>query len=621
MFTHQQSFAVNMNFDRGTNWDGLGVGTSGGMTWGSRGIATGASSSGYSVVSSFQQHDQQQHSLNNNKVSLYTRYYHEWKAIAESPASTSSQKEWATYYADLASRAAHHFYQNPNTTQPPPHDLPPAPPGSAASDPVADHSQQQSNQNVVQKPKDTLSGVDQNSFQVYVDRCLQQCRTPQDKDEVILATKTVLQKAIREGHLHKKDWSREPLIVLSDNKIGVTSLPSAVTQAVNVNAPTPGNGVLHTSDSPSVRKAIKKKPSTSKKNEKTLFPIKRSYLESTTAVNHSYYGPAATSFSLSSTGSVKKAKLNKGAETFNISSATLDRRAKRFADSFQQNSFVCFEETNPSAVVVGTCQIFEKEYLRLTSAPKPELVRPQPILEKHFSNLKSEYGDLKRRRDYLWFCSQLKAIRQDCTVQHLKNEFCVLVYEFHAKVALENGDMNEFNQCQTQLKYLYPLVNGLALQNRAEFLGYRILYAVDLNLHSSNAAIDLKDILGAENTEEPCVKHALDVLSAAQGGDYHSFFSRLYPSPYGYQDYLLERMTPIFRKRALELMCCAYRPTLEVDFVCDALQLADKEWLGKMGCVFDTVASSSGKEDLEVIKTKESDIKEPPSAEKSSKLM
>jgi hypothetical protein len=41
----------------------------------------------------------------------------------------------------------------------------------------------------------------------------------------------------------------------------------------------------------------------------------------------------------------------------------------------------------------------------------------------------------------------LQGLRQDCTVQHLRNELAVAVYEAHARAELEYGDLAEFNQC------------------------------------------------------------------------------------------------------------------------------------------------------------------------------
>ena len=442
MFSYQQGFSSAVKFDGGNNnWGGVG---SSGIAWGNNNTVGSTVSTRTSYMDGFQhqtKQQQQQASSNSNNVSLYTQYYHEWKAMADSATVTATEKEWATYYADLASRAAHFFHENPYSTQPPPMDLPPTPPGSkTVPAAAADQVQQPVDDNVAERSNTNTSSTDPRSFQVFVDRCLQQCRTQKEKDEIISSTKTVLQKAIREGSLHTKDWSREPLLIPPSLNTGKGSQSSALAWSSSV-PPTMVSKVLQSNFPSSSNKASKKAQRRSKKKEKSLLANKRSYLESSSQVDDSYYGPSASSsLSLAGSKSAKRSKTTKATRDLNISSVTLDKRAKRFAASFQQILDDSVEESvDQGAIVVGTCKVYEKEYLRLTSAPKPELVRPQPILEKHFSNLKSEYSDLKCRRDYPWFCSQLKAIRQDCTVQHIKNEFCVQVYEFHAKVALENG--------------------------------------------------------------------------------------------------------------------------------------------------------------------------------------
>lgn len=100
---------------------------------------------------------------------------------------------------------------------------------------------------------------------------------------------------------------------------------------------------------------------------------------------------------------------------------------------------------------VGTSQSLEKPYLRLTTFPKAEDVRPLPVLERALQHIKARYHT---EEDFVWANEQLKSVRQDITVQGLRNNFILEVYETHARLALEEGELNEFNQCQTKIKEL-----------------------------------------------------------------------------------------------------------------------------------------------------------------------
>jgi hypothetical protein len=207
------------------------------------------------------------------------------------------------------------------------------------------------------------------------------------------------------------------------------------------------------------------------------------------------------------------------------------------------------EDEMPTGPVVGTNMALEKSYFRLTAPPKAETVRPLHILEKTLAMLTKKW---RAEKNYNYICNQFKSLRQDLTVQHIKNAFTVKVYETHARISLEKGDTGEYNQCQTQLKALYAQNLG---GNPAEFMAYRILYFV----YTCNKT-DMNDML-AELTpadkKHPWIKHALDVRSALALGNYHRFF-RLYLEAQNLGGYLMDLSIERERLAALANMSRAY---------------------------------------------------------------
>jgi hypothetical protein len=200
------------------------------------------------------------------------------------------------------------------------------------------------------------------------------------------------------------------------------------------------------------------------------------------------------------------------------------------------------EDEMPTGPVVGTNLSLEKSYFRLTAPPKAETVRPLHILKKTLSMLVEKW---KAEKNYNYICNQFKSLRQDLTVQHIKNAFTVKVYEIHARISLEKGDLGEYNQCQTQLKALYAQNLG---GNPAEFKAYRILYFV----YTCNKT-DMNDMLAELTLADKShvwIKHALDVRSSLALGNYHKFF-RLYLQAENMGAYLMDMFVERERLAAL----------------------------------------------------------------------
>ncbi|EPY31378.1 hypothetical protein AGDE_09082 [Angomonas deanei] len=68
-------------------------------------------------------------------------------------------------------------------------------------------------------------------------------------------------------------------------------------------------------------------------------------------------------------------------------------------------------------------------------------------------------------------------MRQDIRVQSIENGFSINVYELHARICLELGDIGEFNQCQSSLKHLYGTLRSDAKKHSCvDFFCFRLVY-------------------------------------------------------------------------------------------------------------------------------------------------
>lgn len=292
----------------------------------------------------------------------------------------------------------------------------------------------------------------------------------------------------------------------------------------------------------------------------------------------------------------------------------------------------CDYKTKKADKLVGKSTAVEKPYMRLTTAPKAKDVRPLPILRKALSHVKAHFV---QSEDFDFANEQLKSIRQDMTVQHLRNNFVLEVYETHSRMLLEHGNLDEFNQCQTTIRSLTSLTdpnglgvpksstrneiqktssktskNGVLLQSEEtadEFRAYSLLYDVvqnswcDLIVHiaSEKGSIDISKELYESRitklthsvpiTQGSSVRHALKVVNAIIHDDYLSFF-RLYESAPHMSAYLMDYLVRRVRNVAYSRIIAAYRPTISMKHFREILSFHDlKEtriFLKKSGAIF-----------------------------------
>ncbi|KAG8880100.1 hypothetical protein FRB97_001086 [Tulasnella sp. 331] len=235
--------------------------------------------------------------------------------------------------------------------------------------------------------------------------------------------------------------------------------------------------------------------------------------------------------------------------------------------------------------IVGTSEKLFKNYLRLTSEPDPRDIRPYRVLVHALAEISRKW---KAESNYIWVCDQFKSLRQDLTVQRIKNDFTVQVYEMHARIALESADLVEYNQCQSTLKTLYEM--GLP-GKKEEFLAYRILYLVHVRNRSDMNR--LMSTLTPQMKEHPAVKHSLEVQRAMATSNYHAFFILFANAP-NMGAYIMDHFIERARLEALCIMSKSYK-SLPLLFIVRQLGFEDTaaahEFLKSNGGAFYTPVS------------------------------
>lgn len=334
--------------------------------------------------------------------------------------------------------------------------------------------------------------------------------------------KETIGTAKENGTLYTIDWDAVPL-------------PQALVKA---DRDALYNRNIHTPSSESRANPKKRKSSDLANGESNQPPWYNANSRSSLETRISY--PSPDKRSVLDDNSAKSSKFHKEAA---------NKRKRRFESEYK----AVYRSPSPtppsSGPIIGTSEVLEKRYLRLTAPPIPSNVRPERILRQTLDLLKKKW---RKEGNYSYICDQFKSMRQDLTVQRIKNDFTVSVYEIHARIALEKGDIGEYNQCQTQLRSLYSL--GLK-GNHVEFKAYRILYFIHTaNRTGLNDAI--ADLTTAEKEEKP-IKHALQVRSALALGNYHKFF-QLYLDTPNMGAYLMDMFVARERLAALCNVCKRY---------------------------------------------------------------
>ncbi|XP_059054115.1 leukocyte receptor cluster member 8 homolog [Achroia grisella] len=503
----------------------------------------------------------------------------------------------------------------PKPPPPPPLDVP-LPPPLATEDipepleePKGDNvrendfndTEDNSSSNILKSPIcQSSAGTWPESLERYIKRCYEKCKTTIDRDQIDICLKGRITAAANKDEIWTRNWDAEPIPSVHSERNSLSVKPvrgtlslyqkAEIDPSKSKNSVNSRGFITHKSSPPKRRRHSRSKSRSPPRKRLSASSVSSDEVDDKKISKTKTRQKIKDRLSLDNK---KQEKYNKSAkkkpiyEQFIVedvqgNAEKLQKRAERFGNSSNVPSIASSiqagsRKPEPSIKkpiiqdtegdyelnnvhIVGTCLDIEKSFLRLTKAPEACEVRPVSVLKTSLKNVKERWID---RQDYRYACDQLKSIRQDLTVQGIRDNFTVEVYETHARIALEKGDHEEFNQCQTQLKMLYGELPECRI-NAAEFTAYRILYYI-----FTKNTLDLTTIfqfLSKEDRENECIKHALQTRCAWATGNMHKFFL-LYKTAPLMAGYLMDWFVERERKQYLKYIIKSYRQSIPVDFI------------------------------------------------------
>nr|XP_018261936.1 nuclear protein [Kwoniella dejecticola CBS 10117]OBR84094.1 nuclear protein [Kwoniella dejecticola CBS 10117] len=419
-------------------------------------------------------------------------------------------------------------------------------------------------------------------LKAWVQQCLSKA-TASNKDAVNSELKQMLFRAHADGTINTTDWSKVELSSLKAQAQRTTHVPipppsTSFNPSTYLSSPAAGGPSVQPTPSTSEKKKKKKKNDGS---AKSAFPTPYHFTSS--AEEQEALARRAARFQKPAASSSSSSAMGGGVDRWFVDEegsvnglgmvpGQVGKRKMRGKGGLGYSGDEVME-VDPNVIdwdkhtIRGTSTKLEKSYLRLTSEPNPADVRPLHILQQTLQLLKRKWKD---NHNYAYALDQFKSMRQDLTVQRIKNDFTVEVYEIHARIALEAKDLGEYNQCQTMLRQLYELgIKG----HPQEFLSYRIMYLLHTRNRSDMATL-LAQLTSTEKSD-PGVKHALDVHAALATSNYVRFF-RLFTTAPNMSGYIMDHFVERERIAALAIMSKGFM-TLTLTYITTTLAFDSEE--------------------------------------------